>query len=190
MYDYTYIHEPVRQIVGKTIVVLLRTSIPEFLMNSKAVDVVNGKVCFDSESGYQTAPLGSVIGYAESDQTPSGYNCWFVAKLSDLSEVDGVFYTKPHTIYSMLIPSKEEVWPVWVHSSGLTHNDDGTATLLTAKGTQTGRVGIDFLISYGMKKNGKPDAYILRRTDDSYKEYIVCDENGEDVGKLCDLYPV
>lgn len=190
MYEFIHIHEPARQVKGNTVAVLLRTSIPEFLLNSKAIDVVNCEIVFDSVSGFKTAPLGSLIGYEESNRTISRYNCWLIDRLNNLVQNDGVFYTKPPIIFAMPIPAKEESRPVWVHSSGLIYNDDGTATLETAQGSETGRVGIDFILTYGMKKDGKPDAHILRRTDDSYKEYIVCDENGEDVGKLCDLYPV
>lgn len=190
MYKMISIHEPVRQVKGNTVAVLLRTSIPEFLLNSRAIDVVNCEISFDSVNGFQTVPLGSLIGYEESNQTISRYNCWFIGRLNDFVKNDGVFYTKPPIIFAMPIPAKEDPRPVWVHSSGLIYNDDGTATLETPQKSETGRVGIDFILTYAMKKDGKPDAHILSRNDDSYKEYIVCNENGEDLGKLCELYPL
>lgn len=39
------------------------------------------------------------------------------------------------------------------------------------------------------KEDGTPDANILTKTEKSYRDYIVCDENGEDIGFLCEIDP-
>lgn len=43
------------------------------------------------------------------------------------------------------------------------------------------------LTLYGFKEDGKPDANILTKTEKSFSEYIVCDENGQDICQLSEL---
>lgn len=50
----------------------------------------------------------------------------------------------------------------------------------------------DFLEGANIRHNsdGTPDANILTKTEKSYKDYIVCDENGNDIGLLSEIDPV
>ena len=173
MYNTITIHRPLKKSEA-TITINSISMIPEFLR--EAITVVDAKLQFDTISGKQTAPLGALLGYEEcGEQTPSGYNCWAVTPLTKIN--------------AMLIPAQEEVKPVWVNLCGLTYNGDGTATLKTPDGQSTGRIGIDFIVCHGMKSTGGPNASILATYDESYKDYVVCDEAGKDIGKLCELYP-
>ena len=187
MYNIIRIHTPAVKLQDNVVEISTLSTIPVFLR--KAITLANHQLWLDNVDGLGNAPIGSVIAYEKSDLTYSGYNCWFVGRTIDLVKIDGIFYTKPHIIHAMLIPDTDEARPLWVNSSNLTYNGDGTATLETDNGTVTGRIGIDFIISHGIKKNGKPNASILSPYDESYNDYIVCDNSGKDIGKLCELYP-
>lgn len=173
MYNIISIHRPVIQ-GQKTVQVYTLSTIPEFLR--EAITIVDCELHLDSIDGGEVAPLGALIGYEEcGDLTPSGYNCWQI--------------TEPAKAQAMLIPAKEDVKPVWVNACNLIYNGDGTATLNTDGHNFTGRIGIDFILCHGMKSDGGPDASILATYDESYNDYIVCDKAGNDIGKLCELYP-
>lgn len=188
MYKTIRIQTPAVAQQSNAVEISTLSTIPSFLR--EAVILGNHRLWLDNVDGCKSAPMGSVIGYEKSDQTASGYNCWFIGQTGiDLVKIDGVFYTKPPIIHAMLIPAKDEVKPVWVNSCNLSYNGDGTVTLKTDTGNLTGRIGIDFILNYGMKRNGKPNASILTTYDESYKDYIVRDDAGKDLGKLCELYP-
>ena len=188
MYQVIRIHTPAVAHQNNAVVIHTLSTIPEFLR--EAITLVNHELWLDNEKGYQTAPTGSVIGYEKSDMTSSGYNCWFMGHAAELMNIDGIFYTRPVTIHSIIIPDKDEARPVWAHSCDFIYNGDGTVTLKNNQGNCiSGRIGIDFLLCQGMKNNGKVSATILTRDDESYNDYIVCDENGTNIGKLSELYP-
>ena len=186
MYNIIRIHKPIKEYPCALEMSTLST-IPEFLR--KAITIQNHELWLDTIDGYQVVPVGSVIGYEKCDHTASGYNCWFIANSKDLVKINGIFYTKPVIIHGLLIPAQEDPQPVWVHSCNLTYNGDGTATLNTDSGKVSGRIGIDFILSHGMKKDGKPNASILTTFDEDYNDYTICDENGNDIGKLSEIYP-
>lgn len=188
MYNIIRIHSPAIAHQNNAVEISTLSTIPSFLRN--AVSLENHQLILDNRKGFMIAPLGSVIGYESSDETDSGFNCWPIGQLGvDIVNIDGTYYTKPHIIHAMLIPAKDEAKPVWAHSCNLIYNDDGTVTLNTDGITVSGRIGIDFLLCHGMKKNGSADASILSTTDESYTEYIVCDSERKDLGKLSELYP-
>ena len=185
-YNPIRIHCPRIAYEGNFVEVYTLASIPEFL--SQAIRLDNHMLWLDNVEGRKCAPLGSVICYEKSDNTTSGYSCWSLGKLGfDLVKEDNIFYPKNRIIHAMLIPDKDEERPLWVIRSNLTYNGDGTVTMHTAEGDFTGRIGIDFLLCHGMKKTHITS--LLTRHDEAYKNYIVCDENRNDVGKLCELYP-
>lgn len=186
MYDIIRIHKPVKEYRDAVDVSTLST-IPEFLR--KAITLVNHELWFENENGIQTAPLGSVIGYEKSDKTESGYSCRLIGGTLDFVHDNGVFRNTPRVIQAMLIPSEDQPKPVWVVSAGLIYNGDGTATLRTAHGTVTGRIGIDFITTSGMMKTGKPNANILTRDAEEYGSYGIYDANGAIIGSLAELYP-
>lgn len=164
------------------------SDIPEFLR--KTITIGDGILHLECVEGNETAPLGSVIGYEQSARTTSGWNIWCIGNAAtNLVEVDGIFYKKATVFPAMLVPKAEDDQPDWAKGCKLTYNGDGTATIKTDWGFSTGRVGIDFLLLYGMKADGTPDANILTRGEMSYYDYIICNEKGDDIGKLADLYP-
>lgn len=188
MYDIFHIHSRPVGHQNAAVEISTLSTIPEHL--KEAISIVNCELWLDNDTGYKTAPIGSVICYEKSNQTVSGYNCWAIGKLGiDLTKKDGLFYTKPTIIPAMLIPAPEDPKPVWVHACHLIYNGDGTATLNTDGQNFTGRIGIDFLLCFGMKEDGLPKAGILATYDDSYNDYIICDQTGNDIGKLCEIYP-
>lgn len=191
-YNIIRIHTPAVAHPSNAIEVSTLSTIPKFLR--EAITLENHQLWLDNIEGCKCAAMGSIICYEKSDQTASGYNCWSVgqANIDLIKSDDGVFCTKSRIIHAMLIPTKDEAKPVWVNSCPLTYNGDGTVTLVTDKGSVSGRIGIDFVLCHGWhdsKENGKPKASILSRYDEDYNDYIVCDESDKDIGKLCELYP-
>ena len=185
-YNIIRIHTPVKEYRNAVEISTLST-IPDFLKQS--ILLVNHELWLDNENGTLTAPMGVIVTYKKSARTPSGYNCEVIGSALDFSKKDGIYYANPIVLHAMLIPSQEEARPVWVNSAGLTYNDNGTATLQTQNGSISGRIGIDFIVTTGMKKNGKPNASILARYDEDYSKYNVYDENDNFIGTLDELYP-
>lgn len=56
-------------------------------------------------------------------------------------------------------------------------------------GESSGKIGEAYWVLYGIKADGTPDVNILTKTEKSYQDYIVCDENGNDIGALSEIDP-
>lgn len=188
MYNIIKIHAPAVAHQESAVEISTLSTIPEFLR--EAITLENHQLVLDSINGLVTAPLGSVICFEKSNKTPSGFNCWSIGQIGvNLIKVNGIFYTKPRILHAMLIPDENESRPIWVKRCNLIYNGDGTATLNLKGKHISGRIGIDFILSLGMDKQGKPNATILSTSDASYETYWMCDDNGKDIGKLSDIYP-
>lgn len=138
--------------------------------------------------GNETCPLGSVIGYEESEKTSTGWNTWVIGNAAtNLVEKDGVFYKKATVLEAE--PVSDE-FPEFLTGAPITHNDDGSWTITTDWGQSTGFPGESYWIRYGTKENGAPDANILTKTEKSYQDYIVCKQDGTAIGKLSEIDPV
>lgn len=161
------------------------TDIPEFLKETIKIEGENLiLVCVE---GTETAPLGSVIGYEESSKTSTGWNTWCIGNAStNLIEIDGVFYKKATVMKAQAV---DEEYPEFLAGTEIRHNDDGSWTIKTDWGESTGFPGQAYWVLYGTKENGTPDANILTKTEKSYRDYIVCNEQGEDIGFLCEIDP-
>lgn len=158
--------------------------IPDFL--KEAIKVVDGKIQLQCVEGTETAGFGEVIGYEVSDQTPSGYNCWVIGNAAtNLVEKNGVFYKKATIMKAMLV-TDEEI-PSFLSGADIRKNDEGSWSIKTSWGESTGFPGECYWVLYGINEDGTPDANILTKTEKSFKDYIVCDENGEDLGWLSEL---
>ncbi len=78
------------------------TDIPEFLRNN--ITVEGDTLTLICVEGTETCPLGSVIGYEESNSTGTGYNVWCIGNASaNLVEIDGVFYKKATVLEAMKV---------------------------------------------------------------------------------------
>ena len=165
--------------------ITVATDVPEFLRET--VKVEEGQIKLICVEGNETAPIGSVIGYEESSSTNTGWNAWHIANAdTNLVEVDGNFYKKATIMQAQ--PVSDE-FPEFLKGADITHNEDGSWSIKTDWGVSTGFPGKAYWVLYGTKEDGKPDANILTKTEKSYREYIVCDENGQDVGYLCEIDP-
>ena len=158
--------------------------IPDFL--KEAIQVVDGKIRLQCVEGNETAELGEVIGYEVSDRTSSGYNCWVIGNAStNLIEKDGVFYKKAIIMKAALVD--KEGLPSFLFGADVRKNDNGSWTIKTSWGESTGFPGESYWVLYGRNEDGTPDANILTITEKSFKDYLVCDENGKDLGWLSEL---
>lgn len=188
LYNVIKIHAPAVAQQENSVEISTLSTIPEFLRD--AISVEHHQLILDNVSGPVAVPLGSVICFEKSDKTTSGFNCWSIGQVGvNLTKVDGLFYTKPRILHAMLIPSEDEAKPLWVKHCNLTYNGDGTATININGKPSSGRIGIDFILSHGMDKNGNPKATILSTFDKDYHSYLVCDDSGKDIGLLSDIYP-
>ena len=68
-------------------------------------------------------------------------------------------------------------------------NADSSWTIQTDWGESTGYPGKAYWVLYGTKADGSIDANILTKTEKSYRDYIVCDQNGHDIGFLYEIDP-
>lgn len=159
--------------------------IPDFLKDSIKVEGESLKlVCVE---GNETAPLGSVIGYEESAQTETGWNTWVIGNAAtNLVEIDGIFYKKATILPAQAV---DDEFPEFLKGAPITHNADESWTIKTDWGESTGFPGKAYWIRYGTKEDGTPDANILTKTEKSYRDYIVCDEDGNDIGFLAEIDP-
>ena len=165
--------------------------IPEFLKEKEAIELSDdGLLHVTCVEGDEVGPLGSVVGYEESDNTASGYNCWFIGDpATKLDEIDGVFYTKSvekPPVYAAQLISEE--FPKFLEGAEITRNPDGSWTIKTSWGASTGFPGQAYWVLYGTDENGT-DANILTKSEKSYRNYIVCDEDGVDIGWLYKIDP-
>lgn len=159
--------------------------IPAFLQDS--IDIRRGQVYLVCAEGKEVCSLGSVIGYEKSEKTSSGYDCKHIANAAtSLIEKNGVFYKKATVIPAQKI---SDSLPAFIEGADVRKNLDGSWTIKTERGESSGKPGKDYWVRYGTKEDGTPDANILTKTEKSYREYIVCDENGQDIGFLCELDP-
>lgn len=161
------------------------SDIPEFLKDT--IKVESESLILTCVEGTETAPLGSVIGYEESEKTGTGWNTWVIGNAdTNLIEIDGVFYKKATIMKAQKV---DEKFPLFLEGADIRHNDDGSWTIKTDWGESTGFPGEAYWVLYGAKKDGSLDANILTKTEKSYNDYIVCDDDGQDIGYLVEIDP-
>lgn len=161
------------------------SDVPEFLQGT--ITVSNNELTLVCVEGTEHCPLGSVIGYEASENTSTGWNAWHIANAAtNLVEIDGVFYKKATVMSAMAVT---EEFPEFLQGADISRNADGSWFITTDWGVSTGHPGQSYWVLYGFKADGKPDANILSKTEKSYREYIVCDDAGKDIGFLCEIDP-
>ena len=160
--------------------------IPEFLKGS--IDIAHGQLYLMCAEGLETCPLGSVVGYERTDRTHTGWNCWCIGNAStNLVEKDGAFYTKATILEAE--PMTMEI-PELMRDAAIWCNRDGSWSLEASWGIQTGFPGEAYWVRSGFAEDGTPEGYILTKSEESYRSFIVCDEKGNDVGRLCEIDPI
>lgn len=160
-----------------------KEDIPDFLNGS--IQIVDGMLHLECLEGKEVTELGSVVGYEVSTQTPSGYNCWVIGNAAtNLVEKDGVFYKKATILKAAIL---SDTVPEFLLGATVRKNTDNSWSIKTSWGESTGFCGEAYWVLYGYNDDGTPDANILTRTEKSFKDYIVCDEQGKDLGRLFEL---
>ena len=183
MTDIIYIHKEAGS-KKDAIRISVKEDIPSFL--KETIRIVDGKIQLECVEGYETAEFGEVIGYEVSQNTPSGYNCWVIGNAAtNLVEKDGIFYKKATIMKAALVDA--DLLPSFLFGASVRKNSDGSLTIKTSWGESTGFPGKSYWILYGNNEDGTPDANILTITEKSFKDYIVCDEDGNDLGWLYEL---
>lgn len=159
--------------------------IPEFLRDS--IRVVGEELALTCVEGEETAPLGIVIGYEPSEKTATGWNTWWIVNSStNLVEKDGAFYAKATVLEAE--PMTDEA-PAILAGANIWRNEDGSWSYGARWGVQTGCPGQAYWVKSGFAPDGSPKGYILTKSEESYKAFLVCDEEGNDIGLLCEIDP-
>jgi hypothetical protein len=159
--------------------------IPAFLEDS--IVLKEKQLVLTCVEGTETAPLGVVVGYEESSQTPTGFNCWVIGNAAEnLDYIDGVFYTKKTVLQAQPI---DDEFPEFLSGADIRHNEDGSWTIKTSWGESTGFPGKAYWVRYGTLADGSPDANILTKSEKSYQLFVVCDADGNDIGLLSEIDP-
>lgn len=160
--------------------------IPKFL--SKTISVYGNVVTFfnrESETGIEKAPVGSIIGYEKYEQSPSGWNAWWIEDESLLNEINGEFYVKPVSLKVLPVSDK---FPEFMRGADIVRSDDGTWTF-NVYGGQIAHPGKDYWVQTGVDSKGTPQGYILGKDTPSYESLVLLNENGEIANLLCCLDP-
>lgn len=159
--------------------------IPEFLKSS--IDIARDMLFLTCVEGNEQAPLGSVIGYEQTENTHTGWNCWWIANAdTNLIEKDGKFFTKATILEAT--PITDEA-PELMAGANIWRNDDGSWSYGASWGTQTGWPGKAYWVKSGETEDGTPKGYILTKSEETYGAFIVCDDDGNDIGLLCEIDP-
>ncbi len=95
-----------------------------------------------------------------------------------------MFYKKATVFEAQPI---DDEFPEFLEGADITHNPDGSWSIKSKGNTSTGFPGKAYWVKHGIEKDGTISANILTKSELSYREYIVCDENGNDLGLLCEL---
>lgn len=164
--------------------------IPEFLWDT--IKIGNKKINLISGDGTETCPLGSVIGYRTSTNTPTGWTgwtAWHIPKAianATLTEIGGSFYKKPSIFLAQLVDDK---LPEFLKGAKIIKNGNGSWTIINDWFRKTGFPGEAYWVLYGIKGNGTPNATIITKSEQEYLDYIVCDKNGTDICALAKMDP-
>ena len=145
------------------------------------------KLLLDCVEGRQECPVGSVVGYEKSARTRSGWNCWCIGDVqATLVEENGLFYTRDDILEVELLT---EMSPILLAGAEVWRNDDGSWSYKGPWGIQTGFPGQAYWVRCGFNWDGIPKGYILTKSEESYRSFIVCDMDGNDLGYLHELDP-
>ena len=172
--------------------------IPEFLYGIVAIDTSSNEIvigCLEVEKG-QRCPLGSVVAYEPSFETGTGWNAWCKADWAEtLVEIDGEFYEKSGDEKPPVLLAQEltDEFPELIRGAEVERGEDGRWLITTNWGVSKGYPGKAYAVLYGMKEvkdeegtviGTVPDANILTKTERSFRQYIDCDEEGNDICSL------
>ncbi len=80
-------------------------------------------------------------------------------------------------------------YPEFINGADIWRNDDGSWSIETDWGTSTGFPGRAYWLQYGTKPDGNADADIISKEQKSYRDFVVCDENGRALGWLYEFDP-
>lgn len=170
--------------------------IPEFLQNNVFIFIgAEGDVAYlRCVEGELTCPLGTVIGYEQSDTTGTGYNVWPIGNAdTNLIEEDGVFYQKPTVIQAELMGERPSDLTMgglfWRNLQSSPGKPRGSWTIVTDWGESTGMPGQAYWVRYGTKPDGTPDANILTMSEQSFQDYYVCEADGTLICPLAEYQP-
>lgn len=155
------------------------SDIPEFLR--PIVKIVNGKLVVKSLEGEETAELGNFVAYEESDSTECGFNAWIRGNaLETTVEIDGKRYNKGgnYVLAEKMTTGPSEL--LGEDNKKVIENDDDSQTYPAFWGDVTGFPGKAYWVKYG-----ENDIGILNKSEESYRKYILCDDDGN---YLCYLH--
>ncbi len=183
------IHKAVGKIRENCVYAKSLEDVPEMLLKDGAVTINNnGSISLYAIEGRVERNFPVFICWEEvsaenADKVPGKFNVWPKDNgFTTLKVVGGKCYNLPSNIKASLIT--EDV-PDWVTAAGFPIEREGDMFKLNRTDwgeIRTGRIGQALWCQYGEK-----DVNILDLHEKSAAEYIVSDENGNDIGILTDL---
>lgn len=151
--------------------------------NEDGESVIN----MDCREGAETAPLGRIIRFEETeanDNCPNGINAWAISPESETTrfiERDGKIYQKP--VPAPALPLGEDI-PDWLDGAPIEQKRDGSFEITTDWGVSSGKPGEAYWVKYGDKADGTPDANILTKSEKSFDDYSLCTRDGVNICTL------
>ncbi|MBQ1298421.1 hypothetical protein IIY24_01085 [Candidatus Saccharibacteria bacterium] len=182
--DADYLRERFEEVFAN----FVEERVPGFLRGAISVEPM---VRLDCEEGRQSIGLRDmVIGYEKSSRTASGWNCWHIrnAATNLIEEVDedgrSVFFKKATVLR---VEPISERYPEFLRGAQVRREDDGSWSMVTRDGVQTGFPGQGYWVLDSVGKDGIPHGHILTKGTPSYDDFYACDEDGNILGRLCEV---
>lgn len=184
------IHKKAGKIRPTCRLVTCENDVPEFLIEAGAVSVNGDNITMIAVEGSATRNFPVFLSWEETNKIPCGYGAWSKDNGSTTLIVDengNCFDKAPNCTAALLVYGK----PLPEHFSNndsikfvdnecQVHTSWGEVRKVSLPKNETDYVAI--VIDYG-----GGDVNLLTLSEKSADEYIVMDENGEDVGKLTDI---
>ena len=158
--------------------------IPDFLIGSIKIDPTNNEIILNcyAESA-ERAPLGAIVGYAQSKKAATGWDTWHIEDLSHIEERNGEFFTKADILEAQEVTDEA---PEILRGANIWRGDDGSWIHRTGWGTETVWPGQAYWVKYGVDEKGKPKGHVLTKGGEAFNLFIVCNDAGRDICSLSD----
>lgn len=150
------------------------------------VRIDGDEIVVESREGIERAKLGSFVAFEKSNSTECGYNAWIKGNaLETTVEIDGKRYNKQHYVLAEKMTTGPSELLGEDNKKVIENANKTKKTYPTPWGDVTGSPDEAYWVKYGIHEDGSIDANILNKSEESYRQYILCDDDGN---YLCYLH--